>query len=67
MYFIFSVRTSGRVRPVAVVFVVVFCPSVQLVVRPLVVMRPLPVRPVVRPAVVVRPMSARPVVQLIIT
>ena len=67
------------VRPVVVV--VVLCPSVRPVARPVVVVRPLSVRPrpsvvvvrplsvraVVRPVVVVRPLSVRPVVRLNIT
>ena len=62
--YISSVRPSCRVRPV--VAFVVLCPSVRPVVRPVVVVRPLSIRP--RPSVVVvRPLSVRPVVRLIIT
>ena len=43
----------------------VFCPSVH--VRPVVVIRPLSVRPPRRPVVVVRPLSVSPVVRLNIT
>ena len=53
-----SARPSCRVRPVVVV--VVLCPSVRPVVRPVVVVRPLSVRSVV----VVRSLSVRPVVRL---
>ena len=55
-----SVRPSHRVRPVLAG--VVLCPSVRPVVRPVVVVCPLSVRPVV-----VRPLSVRPVVRLIIS
>ena len=65
IYFLLNIgyplRPSRRVPscPVVVVVVVVLCPSVRPVVRPVVVVRPLSVRP--RPSVVVvRPLSVRP-------
>ena len=54
----YPLRPPRRV-PSCPVVVVVLCPSVRLVVRPVVVVRPLFVRP--RPSVVVvRPLSVRP-------
>ena len=53
---IFIVHPFRCVRPVTVV---VFCPSVGPIVGPVVIVRPLLVRPVVRP-VVVRPLSVCP-------
>ena len=58
-----SVRPSHRVSTCPVV---VLCPSVRPVVGPVLVVRPLSIRP--RPSVVVvRPLSVRPVVRLITT
>ena len=54
-----SVPSCPVVVVIVVVVVVVLCPSVRPVVRPVIVVRPLSVRP--RPSVVVvRPLSVRP-------